>query len=107
MATRWTSSAAVAFALGTLGLALGACTRLPRPAEQPSVAPAAERPPIVEQHTSGQAPGSPNTVNAPAGAGALEREPTPATEVGEGADPVLEKIRDQLEAQADKVREQQ
>lgn len=103
MSSRWMSLVAV-LALSTLA----ACTRLPRATSDTYVAPATERPPIVEQHTSGQALGSPGTVTAAPGSGTLEREPTPP--IGNGSvvtDPVLKKIRDELEAEAEAVRGKQ
>jgi hypothetical protein len=99
MDPRWTP---VVLAL----VALAGCTGgLPRPVDPSAPAPTAERPPIVEQHTRGLAPNSPGTVTAPVGAGTLEREPTPPA--GEVPDPVLEKIHEELEEQADEVRGQQ
>ena len=103
MASRWMPSA-VALALVML---VGCSGRLPRPVEVPPQ-PTAERPPIVEQHTTGQAPDSPGTVTAPVGAGTLERDPAPEVPVDEVTkDPILEKIHEELEEEADEVRQQQ
>jgi hypothetical protein len=98
-------SMATTLALVELVALAGCSGRLPRPVD-PTAPSTAERPPIVEQHTTGSAPNRPGTANAPVGAGALEREPTPAAGADAVKDPILEKIHEDLEEEAEEVRGQ-